>query len=165
MTPLLFSVKSQDPTSLVPCPINLSSEPTTRSPKLHGFKEADGQDPSLPQVPNLCTHRKARNNSHLHNSLFGPSALNMQPLCKPVSEASHYDSLAAVGRPRNLPTSIRAETHEPLGRIDDVTVAAYRIYLNFGCWPSDHTTTLPKSKGSRNKGYYVWAAVPVGLPF
>ena len=48
---------------------------------------------------------------------------------QPVSEASHYDSLAAVGRPRNLPTSIRAETHEPsMGRIDDVTVAAYRIH-------------------------------------
>ena len=48
---------------------------------------------------------------------------------QPVSEASNCGSLAAVGRPHNLPTSIRAEPHEPsMGRIDEVTVAAYRIY-------------------------------------
>lgn len=48
VTPLLFSVKSQDPTSLVPCPIGLY--PVNPPPKLHGFEEADGQDPSLRQV-------------------------------------------------------------------------------------------------------------------
>ena len=78
---------------------------------------------------------------------------------RPVNEASDRGALAAAGRPCNLPTSIRAELREPsMGRIDDVTVAAYII------WPPDHAT-LPNLKGSQNYGAMYGPPSPLAFRF
>lgn len=76
------------------------------------------------RIPADHPHVRGRK-SHIQVSVR-PSALNMQP----INEAARGQRLLAAGRLGKFPTSIRAEPRERLmGRIDDVTVAAYLIRL------------------------------------
>lgn len=91
-------------------------------PSLHNcfrFEGADEQDPERFQNPHLGVLERAEMQKSPLS--FRPSALNMQP----VNEANNRGALAAVGRPCNFPTSIRAGLGElSMDRIDSVTVAA-----------------------------------------